>query len=534
MSADGVASPTFEAKPLAIGPVRRHMAPWSNALAERRIALSDDAVFEAVIAGLGAAYGPFERVTTHAAVVLLDNDRALKLKRPVRYSFLNFTTLAARRRALENELRLNRRTAPDLYEGLVPVTRAGDGFALDGPGETVEWALQMRRFPDGARLDRVAEAGSLDKHLIERTAAKIAEFHESLPPLPDVDIAGEMAGVARGNAEDLRAAGPGVLPMDRVETLIAATEMALDGALPLMRARAEAGTVRHCHGDLHLANIALLDGEPVPFDCIEFDDAFAKIDVLYDLAFLLMDMVERGYHVKARAICQAWLDRTEDDAGLALLPLFLSLRAAVRAKIAAFSKDRDAAGRYLDLALLALEPRPPRLIAIGGRSGTGKTTLAKALAPDVGALPGAVLLRSDVIRKRLFGLEPWEQLPKSAYADAVSKRVFEHMADRALTLLRAGRAVVVDGVCGQPWERRAFKAAARRAGVPFIAFWLQAAGDVCLRRVMERVGDASDANAEVVMQQEAMDVGAVDWIKLDACSRREAIVAGARRWLEGG
>ena len=334
--------------------------------------MSDDAAFEAVIACLEAAYGPFERVTTHAAVVLLGDDRALKLKRPVRYSFLDFTTLAARRRALENEQRLNRRTAPDLYEGLAPVTRAGGGFVLDGSGETVEWALQMRRFPDGARLDRVAEAGGLDKHLIERTAAGIAKFHESLPPLRDVDIAGEMAGVAHGNAEDLRAAGPGVLPMERVEALIAATGAALDKALPSMRARAEAGMVRHCHGDLHLANIALLDGEPVPFDCIEFNDAFARIDVLYDLAFLLMDMVERGHHAKARAMLQAWLDRTEDDCGLALLPLFLSLRAAVRAKIAAFSKEGDAAGRYLDLALLALEPCPPRLIAIGGRSAPAR------------------------------------------------------------------------------------------------------------------------------------------------------------------
>ncbi len=460
---------------------------------------------------------PVERIDTHAAIVLLSGDRAYKLKKPVAFSFLDFTTLSARHEALLAELRLNRRTAPSLYQAVVPVTEGADGrLAIDGTGEPVEWLLAMRRFPETCRLDHVAERGELDAALVERLAAGIAAFHEGLEPLPAAGGVAAMREVADGNAEDLRRSVPAVFAAEPVERLVAAADRELARHHDLLEARRRAGFVRHCHGDLHLANIVLLDGEPVLFDCIEFNEAFARIDLLYDLAFLVMDLVERGLAAPAQGLLQAYTDRTEDDAGLALLPLFISLRAAIRAKVEAFAGHARAAATYLALAGRVLEPVPPRLIAIGGRSGTGKSSVARALAPTIGAMPGATLLRSDVIRKRLCGKEPTERLPADAYAETVSTEVFDRLAARAEILLAAGRTVIADGVFGDPAKRARIERAASASGVPFRGIWLEAPEAVLEARVGGRTGDASDADVAVVRAQAAMQTGRIDWLRVPA------------------
>ena len=453
----------------------------------------------------------------------MSGDRAYKLKKPVCFSFLDFRTLAARRAALEAELRLNRRTAPDLYQAVVPATEADGELNIDGAGEPVEWLLVMARFPEACRLDHVAERGGLDAAVIEALARSITAFHDALEPLADAGGASAMREVVCGNVEDLRRSVPDIFPSDRVEALIAATDKALDGAADQLDYRRRAGLVRHCHGDLHLENIVLLDGGPVLFDCIEFNDAFAQIDLLYDIAFLLMDLLDRGYRVEALAFLQAYTDRVEDDAGLALLPLFLSLRAAVRAKVEAFAGECEPAMGYLDLASRALRPAPPRLIAIGGRSGTGKSSVARHVAPLIGAMPGALLLRSDVIRKRLFGCEPTDRLPEEAYADDVSERVFERLAERAETLLRAGRTVIADGVFGDPAKRERIAQAAEAAAVPFHGFWLKAPQAVLEERVSRRRNDASDSDLAVVRAQGAMAAGPVDWVSIAATDSVERV-----------
>ncbi len=221
-----------------------------------------------------------------------------------------------------------------------------------------------------------------------------------------------------------------------IEALNEATRAELERRRELLERRRDEGRVRHCHGDLHLGNIVLWDGRPVLFDCLEFDPALASIDTFYDLAFLLMDLAHRGLRPLAQRLLSGYLDATWDDAGAALLPLFQSCRAAIRAKVQGLAAEREngaetrerevaAAREYLDLALRFLAPETPRLVAIGGVSGTGKSTLARRLAPALGAAPGAVLLRSDVIRKRLFGVEPTERLGEEAYTEAVSDRVYE-------------------------------------------------------------------------------------------------------------
>ena len=448
------------------------------------------------------------------------------------FSFLDFRTLTARRRALEAELRLNRRTAPEIYEAVVPVVETAGKITIDGAGEPVEWLLVMRRFPEACRLDHVAERGELTPALVLDLARSIVGFHEALAPLANAGGAAAMREVVDGNATDLRRSVPDIFAADAVEALVEAAAAAFERHAALLEQRRAAGFVRHCHGDLHLENIVLLDGRPVLFDCIEFNDDFARIDLLYDLAFLLMDLVDRGFAAEALGVLQAYGDRREDDAGLALLPFFLSVRAAIRAKVEAFAGEGDKARAYLDLAARALEPVPPRLIAIGGRSGTGKSSVARALAPGFGAMPGAVLLRSDVIRKRLFGREPTEKLPEAAYAEAVSERVFAHLAARAETLLRAGRTVIADGVFGGPDQRARIERAAAAAAVPFSGFWLQAPEAVLEARVGGRRGDASDADVAVVRAQRAMATGAVDWVSIDASGSVEAVAELVRRELD--
>lgn len=478
--------------------------------------------------------GPVERIETHAAIILLTPDRAFKLKKPVAFSFLDFTTLDARRAALEAELRLNRRTTPELYERVVPVVETGAGLALDGSGEPVEWLLVMRRFPEACRLDHVAERGELGPALVEELARTIADFHERLEPLVEAGGAGAMREVIEGNAVDLARSVPRIFAAEAVDALVARTAAELDRRAALLDARRAAGLVRHCHGDLHLANIVLLDGRPALFDCLEFNDDFAQVDLLYDLAFLVMDLLDRGRRVAAHRLLQAYSERREDDAGMALLPLFLSVRAAVRAKVEGFAGHGGPARAYLDLAARALEPVRPRLIAIGGRSGTGKSSVARAMAPEVGAMPGALVLRSDVIRKGLFGVEPEAKLPAEAYAEEVSGQVFELLAARAEVLLGAGRTVIADGVFGDAWQRRRIARAAELAGVTFSGFWLEAAQELLEARVAARKGDASDADVAIVRAQAAMDTSRVDWRRIDAGGGVEEIAATIRGALGRG
>ena len=245
-----------------------------------------------------------------------------------------------------------------------------------------------------------------------------------------------MREIALGNRTDLDAAVPGVFTAAAVGELDALTQTLLARHGPLLDRRRADSDVRHCHGDLHLANIVLLGDRPVLFDCIEFDDDFACIDVLYDLAFLLMDLIAKGHRPAAARLLNGWLERTADHAGLALLPMFLSLRAAIRAKVLGLAATSDPAAdrteprRYLDLAMAFLAPASPILLAIGGGSGTGKTTLARYMAPFLpGPAPGAVILRSDVIRKTMLGRATTDRLPPEAYTREVSARVFATIAE---------------------------------------------------------------------------------------------------------
>ena len=483
-----------------------------------------------------------ERIETHAAMVFLIGDRAYKLKRAVRYSFLDFTTLDKRHAVLQDEFRLNRRTAPQLYRRLVPVTRDDRGrLAVGGRGAPVEWLLEMTRFDQRALFDHLAEQGRLDRRLMITLARVIADLHRKA----EVRSSGgyhAMSRIVEGNADDLAVVAAAVGRADRIAGLTERTRAELARHHGLLDERCRNGFVRHCHGDLHLGNIVLIEGRPVLFDCLEFDQTLASIDLVYDLAFLLMDLCRRGLQDLAIVLFDEYLDQTWDDAGSALLPAFLAIRATIRAKIEGFEaatasaaedrrSHREAARRYLDLTLDLLSVEPPRLIAIGGLSGSGKSTLARHLAACLGVGHWPVVLRSDLIRKRLHGAAPTQRLDRQAYDQESSSRVYRTLRQRAARLLEAGRTVIADATFLDPAERREIEAVARACPVPFHGIWLDAPGDVLAARIAARRGDASDASIAVLRKQLEQAPGVVTWRPVDARGDSARVAATIRRSL---
>lgn len=478
-------------------------------------------------------------IETHASYVFLAGDFAYKVKRAVKYPFLDFSTLEKRHRACLSELRLNRRTAPQLYVEVVPVTQeTGGDFRLGGKGAPIEWVLVMRRFAQEGLYNRLAAEGRLALADMEPLAVEIERFHAGADRCLTQAQAMQPLGEIIAEHETMLAASPDLFPPDRAQPLAERTRAMFGAVVPLLKKRAQNGFVRHCHGDLHLRNIVDIDGRPVLFDALEFDDRLATIDVLYDLAFLLMDLGKRGLVRHANAVLNAYLDNsaTGNLVGLATLPVFLSLRAMVRAKVEKLRAEATAdasdakkaceeARAYFDLAYDFLEPARPLLVAIGGLSGSGKSAVARVIAPDIGGFPGAVIVRSDVERKRLFGATPEARLHKEAYTQAVSDVVYAICLKRADFALAAGRAVILDAVYARPDERAAAEALAGGHGVAFAGLWLEAPPEVLRQRVAERTGDVSDATPAVVDTQLGYDLGALSFERIDADGPLDAIAA---------
>jgi aminoglycoside phosphotransferase family enzyme/predicted kinase len=475
--------------------------------------------------------GPVVRIDTHGACVFLAGSDVYKVKRAVRFPFMDYSTLDARRRACEAEIAVNRDNAPELYLGVVPITRGDDGaLRLGADGEIVEWAVHLRRFDENATLDRLAERDEFGLDLVPDLAAAVLAAHRRAPVRDAEAATAALKAQARDTLDDL-ARHPDLFPAAELAALRLALERLLSAATPLLLERGAHGQVRRCHGDLHLRNIALIDGRAVLFDAIEFDEAIATGDVLYDLAFLLMDLWERGLRPAANRLLNRYLWACDDEdlqiAGLALLPPFLALRAAIRAKVTAelarLSPDaregaRADARRYFDAARGFVAAQPAQLVAVGGLSGSGKSTLAARLAPSVGRPPGAVHLRSDIERKRLFGVGELDPLPAEAYEAEQSDRVYERLRTLAAIGLRAGQSVVVDAVHRREDERHAIAAVAAAGGVRFTGLWLDAPATTLRDRVAARRGDASDATPAVVDAQAAQDLGALTWDRLDAAA----------------
>jgi len=482
---------------------------------------------------------PVVRIDTHAAIVFLARDKAFKMKRAVTYPYLDFSTLERRKAVCEAEFHLNCRTAPDLYLGVMSVNRQDDGTLGFGPGEAVDWLVVMRRFASEDLLLSIAQRGELQTQTVRQLADHIARFHDTAEIRTCPDGAQRVRRIIEGNRESMVALDDGALSGTDCMRLHQASLAALSGVADVLDRRAAEGHVRHCHGDLHLANICLWQGQPVLFDCLEFSEDLATIDVLYDLSFLLMDLWERGYRSAANLAFNRYLDMRDEADGLAAIPLFLSMRAAVRAHVGATAagllsdlesraKKLVEAREYLETALGFLERPSPRLIAVGGLSGSGKSTLSGSLSARIGEAPGARWLRTDVLRKRLAGAEPEAALPPEAYSKERNREVYDTFMDSILRALQAGRTVVADGVFARPDERARVAEVARQAGVDFAGFWLEAPESTMVERVSARVGDASDADADVVRRQLGYSIGELGaWHRIDADGSPEQVLEAA-------
>jgi aminoglycoside phosphotransferase family enzyme len=487
--------------------------------------------------GTHAGAGAVEVLHTHVSSVFLAGDRALKLKRAVRLPYADFSTPAIRLAACEKEYALNAAISPELYLGVRRITQAEDGgLAFDGPGALVDAVVEMRRFDPDSRLDLMARRGALTAEIVVALADRIVAAQAAAEVAQGADGAGNIAAVLDVNRAGF--AESDVFSDRETAALDDAFRAALDAHAARLDARARAGQVRRCHGDLHLRNVCLHDGRPTLFDCLDFNDSLATVDVLYDLAFMAMDLWHSGLPAFANLLTNRYLDVAEQEDGVPLLPFFTALRAAVRAHVTATQSMtaapeereglRAGARAYRDLAQAILAPRRPRLVALGGFSGSGKSTVAEGLAPGIGAPPGARILESDRLRKALFGVTPEARLPEAAYAPEVSEKVYRTLAERAASLVAEGASVVACAVFDRPARRAAMAEAARAAGAPFTGLWLEADPEVLRRRVTLRAPGASDADADVLAMQLRRDPGRIDWAELSTARPLDDTLAEAR------
>jgi len=465
---------------------------------------------------------PVERVEllgTHISWVLLTGRYAYKLKKPLDLGFLDFSTLERRREACETELRLNRRTAPELYLEVVPVTGTPDEPVIGGSGPAIEYAVKMREFPQSALLDRLAARGELRLEQLEELAATIAEFHarvERAGPQSKFGTPDAVIAPARQNFAQLRPLATNADAAAALGRLAAWTDRESVRCCDAFDARRREGFVRECHGDLHLRNLVLLDGRIVPFDCLEFNDELRWIDVAAEVAFVVMDLVDHGLIAHAWRFLDAYLAETGGYGGLGVLRFYVVYRAMVRAKIACLrarqlpegvpqrrQADGDFRG-YLQLAeaFAALDRRA--LIVARGLSGSGKTVFAGLLTEEI----GAIRVRSDVERKRLHGLAPREGsgagVGEGIYGPEATRRTYARLLEAARAVLEAGFPAAVDATFLARADRDAFRALARKLGVPFAIAACEAPEPVLRERIAARGGagaDASEATLDVLARQ---------------------------------
>jgi uncharacterized protein len=469
---------------------------------------------------------PVQHLETHAAHVFLCGNRAYKVKKPVTLPYLDFSSREKRRAVLRREFEINGPWAPSLYLGVSEIDH--------------EPVLVMRRFDQSTILKEFAAKGPLQAAIITALAETIASAHASAKPvnIDGVRIMEKLFDQLRKAFRD----SPEIFPGESTSDFEARYKEHLMRCSEILRKRGTKNLVRRCHGDMHCSNIIVENGNPILFDAIEFSEELGTIDVLYDLAFLLMDLMQFDQRNAACQLLNDYLDlrRVEEDlSGLIALPMFLATRAGVRALVAAdlahelsgssrTAKEHEARS-YLTASISFLQNAKPKLICIGGLSSTGKSSLALKLAPAFDPTPGAIVIRSDVERKRLLGVALTERLPAIAYTPETSRQVYGAMFVRAETALNAGHSVILDAVFLTETERNAARNLLVNLDISFHGLWLEADESVARQRISNRKDDASDATVDVLERQRHKATGPVSWLHIDASGSAERTLGLAMR-----
>jgi hypothetical protein len=460
-----------------------------------------------------------ERIDTHISTVLLAGPHVYKLKKPLCLGFLDFSTLAKRRQACEDEIRLNRRTAPGIYLDVVRITGSIEAPCIESDptqghgGDVLEYAVRMRRFDPNLTLDRLALRGELTAPVVDDLAIAVARLHEQAPRAgPDLGSPAKIEHWTQENFLAMRDHVNSAADRARLDALEAWTQAEARSRAALMRERVAAGRVRECHGDLHLGNIVMLDGVPVIFDAVEFNIELRCIDVINDVAFTFMDLHDHGLPRQGWRFVNSYLERTGDYEALPLLRFYAIYRALVRAKVALIRlrqpqlshhvrlREHTTFEHYLALAERLCQPGDAIVIAMSGLSGSGKSTVARCLAETL----GGVRVRSDVERKRLFGLAPNVTSQGDIYTAEATVRTYARLTDCARTIASAGLPVVLDAASLRRDERQAFRAVADRLGIASALVVCEAPLDVLRARVASRAtrgDDASEAGLAVLERQ---------------------------------
>ena len=461
----------------------------------------------------------FQVIETHISWVLLTGPYAYKIKKPVDLGFLDFSTLAKRRHYCEEELRLNQRLAPELYLAVIAITGTVSQPALDGNGPVIDYAVKMREFAQSAQLDRALSRGELRSQHIVSLAAAVARFHARAAVAGTDSPFGDAAAVWQPAGENFAQIRPHLDTardrdlLDRLLAWSVHTHARLAAVWPL---RKQAGFIRECHGDMHLGNMALIDDKILIFDCLEFNERLRWIDVMSEVAFVTMDLQDRGRPGLAHRFLNDYLQHSGDYQGLGILRFYQVYRALVRAKVACLRLAQEglsAAQRdeirghyrqYLRLAEHYTRSTPTPLIITHGLSGSGKTTISDALLES----SGAIRIRSDVERKRLFGLSPAARSGSAVAADlyspAAGNQTYQRLAELARSIISAGFAAIVDAAFLERSQREQFQRLAADLQVPFVIFHCDAPVDLLRQRIRKRetLGrDPSEATQQVLEHQ---------------------------------
>jgi uncharacterized protein len=455
---------------------------------------------------------PIQMIQTHISYVLLTGDYAYKLKKPVNFGFLDYSKLELRQHFCNEELRLNQQGAGEIYLEVLPITQNDTQFQLGGTGEPVEYTLKMRQFPEDALFLSLFERGKLTETLMEELGRVVAQFHAKAATNDYIKTFGEPAQVRKAfdeNYEQTEKYIGGPQTQAQFDETKNYGERFFSEYRELLNSRIKDNWIRECHGDLHLRNICLLDDKILLFDCIEFNEPFRFVDVMYDVAFTVMDLEARGRQDLGNAFLNTYIEQTGDWEGLQILPLYLNRQSYVRAKVTSFllddpgvpaaekEKAKETASHYYKMAWEYTKPRQGKLILMSGLSGSGKSTIAKKLARRI----GAIHIRSDAVRKHLGGVPLYERGPEDLYSPEMTEKTYGRLLELGIKLAATGYPVILDAKYDREALRQEAIAQSQSHQIPLQILHCTAPEAVLRDRLNSRTGDITDATADLLASQ---------------------------------